>query len=144
MVVPSQAALRSQLLHEMHDIKIGGHSGVLRTFKKLAQQFYWPKMYQAVQEYLKKCDTCQRVKSETLSPSGLLQPLPIPCQVWDDITLDFIEGLPVVLNSINLEGQGRQPPASQPPAVTDQPPATSRSRQPPSLHWPPAAFTLEG
>jgi len=33
---------------------------------------------------------------------------------------------------LNLEGQGRQPPASQPPAVTDQPPATSRSRQPPS------------
>jgi len=50
----------------------------------------------------------------------------------------------VELNSINLEGQGRQPPASQPPAVTDQPPTTSRSRQPPSHHWPPAAFTLEG
>jgi len=43
--------------------------------------------------------------------------------------------LSVVLNSIHLEGQGRQPPASQPPAVTDQPP---------SHHWPPAAFTLEG
>jgi len=65
----------------MHDTKIGGHFGVLRTFNKLAQQFYWPKMYQAVQEYVKKCDTCQRVKSETLSPAGLLQPLPIPCQV---------------------------------------------------------------
>ncbi|RVW32429.1 Transposon Tf2-8 polyprotein [Vitis vinifera] len=94
VVIPSHAALRTKLLHEMHDTKIGGHSGVLRTFKKLAQQFYWPKMYQAVQEYIKKCETCQKVKSETMPPAGLLQPLPIPCQVWDDITLDFIEGLP--------------------------------------------------
>ena len=45
VVIPSHAAFRTKLLHEMHDTKIGGHSRVLRTFKKLAQQFYWPKMY---------------------------------------------------------------------------------------------------
>jgi hypothetical protein len=55
------------------------------------------------------------------------------------LVLANLELILVVLNSINLEGQGRQPPASQPPAVTDQPPATSCL--PPQ---PPAAFTLEG
>lgn len=86
-------ALRDQLLHEFHDSKVAGHSGVLRTFKRLAQQFYWPSMHKHVQDYIQHCITCQKTKSETLAPAGLLQPLPIPC-LWDDISLDFIEGLP--------------------------------------------------
>ena len=94
-MVPNDATLRATLLHEMHDTKVGCHSGVLRTFKKLNQQFYWPGMYKAVHTYVQECEICQKTKTETLAPAGLLQPLPIPCQVWDDITLDFIEGLPI-------------------------------------------------
>ncbi|RVW76696.1 Transposon Tf2-8 polyprotein [Vitis vinifera] len=92
VVVPT--ALRGQLLQEFHDSKVAGHSGVLRTFKRLAQQFYWPSMYKNIQDYIQQCATCQKTKSETLAPAGLLQPLPIPCLVWDDISLDFIDGLP--------------------------------------------------
>lgn len=51
-------------------------------------------MYQTAQDYITACDICQKSKTKTLSPASLLQPLPIPCQLGDDITLDFIEGLP--------------------------------------------------
>lgn len=92
VVVPLK--LRQSLIFEAHDTKMGGHSGVFRTYKRLAAQFYWPGMFKAVQEYVSRCEICQKTKASSLKPAGLLQPLPIPCQVWDDITLDFIEGLP--------------------------------------------------
>ena len=71
-----------------------GHSSVLRTFKRLAQQFYWPSMHHTIKEYVQSCEVCQMNKIDNLSLAGLLQPLPIPCQVWDDIAMNFIEGLP--------------------------------------------------
>ena len=40
VIVPADSALRAKVLHEIHDTKIDGYSGVLRTYKKLGQQFY--------------------------------------------------------------------------------------------------------
>lgn len=46
-----------------------------------------------VHSFVAKCLTCQQVKPSNLAPAGFLQPLPIPDQIWEDISLDFIVGL---------------------------------------------------
>lgn len=51
-------------------------------------------MHRTVEDYVAACDICQRAKADTLVPAGLLKPFPILCQVWKDITMDFIEWLP--------------------------------------------------
>ena len=91
--MPSNSSIIQQLLQEFHDSPLGGHSGMLQTYKRLAHQFYWPSMRQTIHKYISSCDKCQRAKSKTLFPTRLLQPLPIPCHVWTDITMDFIEEL---------------------------------------------------
>lgn len=47
-----------------------------------------------VENFVKQCSVCQQAKHELIHPAGLLQPLPVPDGVWQDLTMDFIEGLP--------------------------------------------------
>ena len=47
-----------------------------------------------VARYMSECDICRRVKTSHLKPSGMLQPLDIPSWKWEDISMDFIVGLP--------------------------------------------------
>lgn len=47
-----------------------------------------------IKAFIQQCDTCQRNKYDTQISAGLLQPLPIPNRVWEDISVDFIDGLP--------------------------------------------------
>jgi hypothetical protein len=58
-------------------------------------------MKREVAQYVAECDTCQRVKAEHLKPARTLQPLPIPSWKWEDISMDFITGLPRTLHGYN-------------------------------------------
>ncbi|KAF2282594.1 hypothetical protein GH714_043223 [Hevea brasiliensis] len=62
VVVPPQSPIIHQLLKEFHDSPIGGHSGILRTYKRLVQQFYWPSMHRSVKYHVASCEVCQRTK----------------------------------------------------------------------------------
>lgn len=93
-MIPKDASIKSQLLYEYHSTPIGGHAGFLRTYARLALQFYWPGMFQDVKAFVRHCTICQQAKSAHTHPAGLLQPLPIPQQIWEDISFDFITSLP--------------------------------------------------
>lgn len=47
-----------------------------------------------VKTFVASYTTCQSTKYSTQKLAGLLQPLPIPSQVWEDVSMDFITGLP--------------------------------------------------
>lgn len=94
MVIPEIHNLKLKLLQEAHDTPVGGHGGFLKTYKRLFSRYYWPKMKQDVREFVQQCIICQQQKYQTLAPKGLLQPLPIPNRIWEDVSMDFIIGLP--------------------------------------------------
>jgi len=47
-----------------------------------------------VSKFMQHCLVCQQAKFENVSPVWLLQPLPIPVQIWKDVAMDFIIRLP--------------------------------------------------
>jgi hypothetical protein len=51
-------------------------------------------MKREIAKYVSECDICRRVKASHLKPAGMLQPLNIPSGKWEDISMDFIVGLP--------------------------------------------------
>ncbi|KAA0052082.1 ty3-gypsy retrotransposon protein [Cucumis melo var. makuwa] len=94
LVILKNSSLIPVILDTFHNSVIGGHSGFLRTYKRVAGELYWDGMKADIKKHCEECLTCQRSKSLALSPSGLLVPLEIPQSIWSDISMDFVEGLP--------------------------------------------------
>jgi hypothetical protein len=92
--VPDVNDLRKLILSEAHDTAYSIHPGSTKMYYDLKERFWWYGMKRSVAEYVAICDTCQRVKAEHQRPAGLLQPLKIPEWKWEEITMDFIVGLP--------------------------------------------------
>jgi len=94
LVIPADPALRTLLLAESHDTPTGGHFGRDKTLFALSRRFFWEGMSTESAEYVRTCDTCQRIKPSRQNTPGLLMPLPVPEQIDSHWTMDFITGLP--------------------------------------------------
>ncbi|TYK16028.1 uncharacterized protein E5676_scaffold32G00230 [Cucumis melo var. makuwa] len=94
VVLSKSSSLIPSLLHTFHDSIFGGHSGFLRTYKRMSGELFRKGMKTDIKKYVEQCEICQRNKSEATKPVGVLQPLPIPDRILEDWTMDFIEGLP--------------------------------------------------
>ena len=88
-----KCGMRELLIREAHGGALAGHFGVEKTTSMLKEHYYWPKMSKDVEHIVRRCTVCQLAKSHVL-PHGLYSPLPIPMAPWEDISLDFVLGLP--------------------------------------------------
>jgi hypothetical protein len=92
--VPSDKAIRKEILAEAHDSKYCIHPGSTKMYADMRKMFWRKDMKKDIAGHVAKCDICNRVKAEHQRPAGLLKPLDVPVWKWECISIDFIMGLP--------------------------------------------------
>ncbi len=100
--VPGLEELRTKMMQETHDSKACGHPGRDNTCQILERQYFWSGMSQDVRRFVQNCDACGRNKVWRDKRQEFLKPLPVPDQIWKEISIDFITQLPESKGCTNL------------------------------------------
>jgi hypothetical protein len=102
LVLPKREALKKKILDEAHASRYSIHPRSTKMYHDLRQQLWWTRMKREAAHYVSECDTCRKVKADYMKSGGLLQPLSIPEWKWEDISMDFIVGLPITSRKFDL------------------------------------------
>jgi hypothetical protein len=99
--VSKKEALKKKILDDSHTSRNSIHPGSTKMSHNLRRQFWWTRMKYEAARYVSECDTCWKVKADYMKSEGLLQPLSISEWKWDDISTDFIVGLPLTAHKFD-------------------------------------------
>jgi transposase InsO family protein len=92
--VPLDVGFRAELLRCYHDDPVAGHFGFSRMLELLSRKYFWFGMRADVKRYVNTCVVYQRTKVKRHLLYGELSTFPLPSRPWQEITMDFITGLP--------------------------------------------------
>lgn len=85
---------RKKILELNHDHPLSGHMGVRKTFARIGEKYYWPKMRSDIIRYVKNCKVCQSVKPINDKPAGLMTERKGVSCPWQMICVDLVGPLP--------------------------------------------------
>ena len=84
---------RDFLIWELHGGGLAGHFGITKTLQAVEARYYWPHLRRDVRRLVGRCSTCT-IGKLTRQNKGQYLPLPVPESPWQEVSLDFILGLP--------------------------------------------------
>ena len=69
---------------------MAGHPGIAKTPELITREYWWPKMKEDIEKYIKVCHECQVNKPDQQPKATPLQPNEIPNEPWEIISVDLI------------------------------------------------------
>ena len=94
LVIPTDLTLRKLLLQKFHASTTGGHASNAKTFHQFSLIFIGKACILMSKTFFSHCQVFQQREDTQLKQVGLLQLFLVPDSICEDISVDFITGLP--------------------------------------------------
>ena len=85
---------QEKVISRHHNRLLLRHPGQDKTIELILRKYTFPKIREAMEEYIQKCTTCAKNKPARHKPYGEQHQIEAPQQAWQEITVDFIIKLP--------------------------------------------------
>jgi hypothetical protein len=95
LFIPENIELKVQIIYKTHNSEAGGHPGRMKTTELVSKSYFWPKMIHDIQNYVKSCHFCKRVKAFRSALLGYFRFLLMLFQTWQNISVNYITLLPI-------------------------------------------------
>jgi hypothetical protein len=86
------ASEHAKMILEAHYSRMVGHFGMEKTMDVLQKHFYWPKLRQDVNKYIRSCTSCS-IANPTIKKQCLYSPLHTLEKPWESISMDYMSDL---------------------------------------------------
>ncbi|PNF23780.1 hypothetical protein B7P43_G16801 [Cryptotermes secundus] len=86
---------KESIIREYHESLIGGHTGISRTYERLKPYVSWPNMRRDIENYVRKCASCQRNKHTVPYTKMAMEVTDTPYAPFEKISLDCMGPLPL-------------------------------------------------
>ena len=90
-----------QILHENHSSSIAGHSGYIRTYKRIKENYKWHNMKSDIKNFIKSCKSCQMNKTNH-------KPTKTPMQITTTSEKPFQKLAIDIVGPLNLTSNGNK------------------------------------
>ena len=72
LYICKNSQLKQKIFLELHSSPLGGHSGFLKTYHRVKNEFFWDGLKSNIQKFVEEFLVCQQNKVETIKTPGLL------------------------------------------------------------------------
>ena len=91
LILPKQC--RKTVLELAHDIPMAGHQGRDKTRQRILRRFYWPSVFQDIENFCKSCRICQKASKQRVKAAPLIS-LPVISEPFSRVAMDIVGPLP--------------------------------------------------